>query len=972
MDRHMKIKKEIKKTPPPKPKPRRKQFNLYEFATQNRFALILIGVGILLRFIDLGRQSLWIDEMCTWNDALSSFERIMRTVHKLVFLMQKASLSIGGQTEFFLRLPSALGGLLALIFIYPLASILQNRRAALFALILLVFSPINIYYSQDSNYYGLMMGLTTVSLYFLFLFMKDYNPLWLLIFGAFAYANYHVHPTNILLIACQLMPLGLFLIFNKGMWERYHHLLNKLTADKVVFGIAIGIVVLAVAYIALRMFRFIHRMAITSYGTVLAENLELTPRFFVKLAMDYGVAFQQYIPYIFFLTMVLLIFFFMGLWRQFKTQRYFALFLILSWTLPFIAIYIKKIGHFYHCRYTSFIVPGFIVAAACGIDHIGEWLERRFNYRAAMIALGGIFVLLFTGIAPNLVRYYTGEKQDWKGAVEYLRKNLKEGEKVASHIFCNDSSLRFYYKYFNMDPSPIVKLSGEFRGSAYVSLFRLKKLCFTEPGVYFATSYTRYEDTALWSWAKNYFDVVFHQPSLHPEEFNREGKEVILYKFKYSGAFVFPPYHYTYKPQVPIAVSGEFSKELLFGAAGAYRIAFHVADKVNDGDWSIAVQPMSGSEISEKAEMVKADNGAMMTCLLNLTEGVQRIKLVSPNKSAADSIIQEIQISPEISGEYRREAEDTDLYHPTAYKRIEQISGALAFTLERDGYLFYDRVPFNEGGQFGFTLRALEDKPGPVFIEVALDWSPLGILMFEKGDNTWSEKTFPFNAPAGEHTISLHFISPPGDVERLVGGKMPSDRLQDTDASFDYFTIRPLNAADTFDDMRIPLQERLLAPTAALSAGYKSQQSPLALANGWNMEPSMTFDFPQDEFEHPGAIRITIPPKELGLNMMSPVFPVQAGNLLYFSTWMKVEHLNNHSANMKVVYLDKNNQPISMNIMNAEGLTGETGWVRQVYFRGVPNGAERAVILFWVYGNSIRVSTGSGTLWFAPIRFEKF
>ena len=965
-----------KKKDKPKPpkeiiKKKKPEFSWREFKKRHSYVLLLILVGILLRFVTLGRQGLWIDEMCTWNDSQSTLRHIYGTMHSVVFILERLSRSIGWDHEYFLRLPSALGGLLGLIFIYPLALLLFNRRTALFAIILLVFSPINIYYSQDSNYYGLMMGLSTASIYFLFLFINRYNPLWLVLYAVFSYVNYNVHPSNILLVVSQLAALGLFLIFSADMHRHYHRLFDKIIRNKAAFGFAVAVALTVLLFVGYRFVRFIYYMSIESYGTVLAENLELTPRFFMKLAMDYALAFQQYTLYIFVLTLFFLLFFFGGLLAAWKKERYFTLFVLFSWTLPFIAIYIKKIGHFYHCRYTSFIVPGFLILAAYGLDRLGSLMEKRWEGRKVRVFLTAVFAIFALALIPNLFRYYTGEKQDWKGAVQYLRQHLKTGEKVTSHLFCNDSSLRFYYGYFHIDPTPIIKLSGEFRGSAYASLYRLKKLCLTEPGVYYATSYTRYEDAALWDWAKRYFEVAYFQPSLHPVEFNREGKEVILYKFKYTGSFVMPPYPFKTTVDELISPEKTFQRKILFDAESTYRMVFHVIDITDVADFRITAQSEDGRTISEVAQFGKAQDGDNLFALMKLSSGVWRVELSSGGKGARGrGRITGLTITPVVTGAYHREAEDTDLYHPTAWKRIETISNVRCFMLERDSYLYYDRIPFGQDGRFVFSLRAREDKPGPVLIEVAMDWHPKGFLIFDRGDDSWSVKTLLLDAPSGEHTVSLHYITPPGEIEKLVSGKMPADPAQDTDARLDYFEIRPLSSGEQVPDMRFAIEGRLVPRVPALEAGYKDVQSPAKLANGWQLDPALPFSFPADEPQHRDCIKITMPPGVPGLNMFSSIFPVRAGNFLYFSTWVKVERLDNHSANMRVVYLNRQNQAVGMHILNADGLTGATEWVRQVYFREVPRGAEQAVVLFWVYGNSRKFSEGTGNLYFDRIRFE--
>jgi len=950
----------------------KKPFQPGEFFKTHRPIFGMILLGALLRFVDLGRQSLWIDEMCCWNDSHGTYEQIFRKVHEAVYLLQKLSCAFGGDNEFFLRLPSALGGLIGLVFIYPLTLLLfDNRKAALFALILLVFSPINIYYSQDANYYGLMMGFAILSLYLLFLFIKTYHPVWLVLFGISSYINYHVHPSNILLTTCQLASLGIFLVFDPGFRNACRFLFEKLTRNKLAFVSAGLVSLILLGYLGRKFVLYVYRMTFSSSGETISENLSLTPDFFKKLAMDYSVAFQQYSRYVLILTFFFVVFFFAGLVYSLKKQRYFAFFVVCSWTLPFLAMYVKKIGHFYHCRYTSFIVPGFIILAALGIERIRAFVELKKNSLWARTAVTICFGVIALGMVPNLFRYYTGEKQDWKDAVRYLKKNLKSGEQVTTNLFCNDASLRFYYSYFGMDPTPLVKLAGEFRGAPYTGLFRLKKLCMTTPGIYYATSYMRYADPAIGAWVKSYFDQVFYVPSLHPEEFNREGKEVILYKFKYSGSFVFPPYHYSFLPETPLPLSRGFEKQLLFGAKGNFRIGLVCHNINNQKEYHIQAQDDKGQLVSEKLNVEQEGDKYILSAVLALSEGVHILALSGPQEQSKDASLSRLYVNPEIGGIYHREAEDTDLYHPSPWKRIEEIAGARCFTIERNNFVYYDRVPFGKTGICGLTLRALEDSPGPVTIEVSLDWKPQGFLIFDKGDNTWSEKSFPLRATEGEHTLSFHFLASPEEIKKTLRGQVSSDRNQDTDMCLDYFEIKNLAPGEKFPDMRLSVSQEVIPPVTFLEEGFENPQSPGTLAPKWNLAPPHKFSFNEvKDPEFSKAIRITVPPDSKYLNLLTPGFAVKPGTILYFSARLRVENLKNHSANIIVYYLDEKGSIVDKDILNSDGITDTTDWIRQVFFQPVHPRAAIASISYWVYLNSVHISPEDGYVYFNPVRFE--
>ena len=73
-----------------------------------------------------------------------------------------------------------------------------------------------------------------------------------------------------------------------------------------------------------------------------------------------------------------------------------------------------------------------------------------------------------------------------------------------------------------------------------------------------------------------------------------------------------------------------------------------------------------------------------------------------------------------------------------------------------------------------------------------------------------------------------------------------------------------------------------------------------------------------------------------------------------------------------MAYFDKGGQSIAQQWVNMEGITGSTDWVRQVYLRGVPEGATQATIGFTVYANSINYYPQSGNVWISDFRFEPY
>jgi uncharacterized membrane protein len=74
-----------------------------------------------------------------------------------------------GYSEWALRMPSAIYGTISVILVYKIAELLMNKNVALFSSILLAFSPVHVWYSQEARMYSLWVMLTLLAT---FLFVK--------------------------------------------------------------------------------------------------------------------------------------------------------------------------------------------------------------------------------------------------------------------------------------------------------------------------------------------------------------------------------------------------------------------------------------------------------------------------------------------------------------------------------------------------------------------------------------------------------------------------------------------------------------------------------------------------------------------------------------------------------------------------------------------------------------------------------
>lgn len=156
---------------------RQKQWSHFFTPSAIVMGLILL-LGLWLRLHDLGRLSLWLDEgITTCKMRFSLRELFQYTVVDNVPPLYYLILHAFGpwiDSDFALRLPSALIGVATIPVLWWIGALLFNRQVALLASLFLSLSTFHVWFSQEARSYGLYCFLYAISL--LFLVRWSLNP----------------------------------------------------------------------------------------------------------------------------------------------------------------------------------------------------------------------------------------------------------------------------------------------------------------------------------------------------------------------------------------------------------------------------------------------------------------------------------------------------------------------------------------------------------------------------------------------------------------------------------------------------------------------------------------------------------------------------------------------------------------------------------------------------------------------------
>jgi mannosyltransferase len=146
-------------------------------SVQDRRTLIALAVilllGSALRLYGLDHESLWYDELLSWRrssyDTLSQVinEGVRGGVHPPGYLCFLHFVQKGwGDSEWILRFPSALCGVLSIPVIYLLGTSLYTKREGLIAAALMAVLWCPVYYSQEARPYSMLLLATMLAAYF--------------------------------------------------------------------------------------------------------------------------------------------------------------------------------------------------------------------------------------------------------------------------------------------------------------------------------------------------------------------------------------------------------------------------------------------------------------------------------------------------------------------------------------------------------------------------------------------------------------------------------------------------------------------------------------------------------------------------------------------------------------------------------------------------------------------------------------
>lgn len=131
--------------------------------------LLITALAAGLRFLGLGSQSFWVDELITLWQATApghgALEQFLDDVHNPLPTLLARAMAGASESEAWLRLPSALLGSLSPLLLFAVVRPLAGARAGLLAALLLAVNPMHVDHSQELRGYAWMVffGLAAIT-----------------------------------------------------------------------------------------------------------------------------------------------------------------------------------------------------------------------------------------------------------------------------------------------------------------------------------------------------------------------------------------------------------------------------------------------------------------------------------------------------------------------------------------------------------------------------------------------------------------------------------------------------------------------------------------------------------------------------------------------------------------------------------------------------------------------------------------
>jgi len=175
----------------------------------NILLLIILWAGLFLRMYRLGAESLWLDEGVTVYYARLSLAEIFSRIASeefnppLYYSLIHFWIQIFGDSEFSVRMPSVIFGVLSILLIYKTGRLMAGPEVGLLSALIVALNRFHIHFSQEARVYALLVFASTLSFYFWLRLANDFDRRNVLGYLTASFFLMHTHVYALFIILTQ-------------------------------------------------------------------------------------------------------------------------------------------------------------------------------------------------------------------------------------------------------------------------------------------------------------------------------------------------------------------------------------------------------------------------------------------------------------------------------------------------------------------------------------------------------------------------------------------------------------------------------------------------------------------------------------------------------------------------------------------------------------------------------------------------
>jgi 4-amino-4-deoxy-L-arabinose transferase-like glycosyltransferase len=398
--------------------------NLKDALSRSRYLQLLLSltlVGAILRFYNLGYNSLWLDEASTLHFAVQSIPDIWQATttgefNPPLFYWTEHFMLLFGNSEGVLRFIPALLGVLTIPLIYLVGREFMDRNTGIIAAAAFTFSPFLLFYAQEARAYSMMLFFVTFSMVFYLRALKNNTVRDWALFGILSALAFWSH-------FYALVIIGALVLY--ALYDLFPKIKSSFSAARplALACVTIGVICLPLILVTIQLF---------------AKRTESAPTFGIQgpgliIATFVQISGSEIAMYFF------LFLFIAGIVQAFLLDKNKGIFLVTLTVLTFVISNFLSYRIPMQPRYLIFLAIVYFVAIA--LSH--KWLLTLMNPR--WIVYGFIALLVVISI-PMLVGYYAGYvKEDWRGFAGGLQQLTRPGDFVVVVPGYVSQPLDYYY-----------------------------------------------------------------------------------------------------------------------------------------------------------------------------------------------------------------------------------------------------------------------------------------------------------------------------------------------------------------------------------------------------------------------------------------------------------------------------------------------------------------------------------------------